>query len=65
MKVIEEWLIPKNLSEVRTFHGQASFYMFVRKFSTLSSPLNKIVKKHVGFKWEEKQEKLLSPLSMN
>jgi len=42
---------------VRNFHGLASFYRrFVRDFSTLATPFNEIVKKHVGFKWEEKQE---------
>jgi len=28
----------------------------------LAAPLNEIVKKHVGFKWEEKQEKSFSAL---
>ena len=63
VKAIQEWPIPKNLSEVRSFHGLASFYRrFVRNFSTLATPLNEIVKKHVGFKWEEKQEKAFAAL---
>jgi len=57
IKAIEEWPTPKNMSEVRSFHGLASFYRrFLRDFSTLVAPLNHIVKKHVGFKWEEKQD---------
>lgn len=47
----------KNVREVRSFHGVASFYrMFVPNFSSLASPLNEFVKKDVSFSWGEKQE---------
>lgn len=63
VKAIREWPPPKNVSEVRSFHGLASFYRrFVKDFSTLAAPLNEIVKKDVGFKWGEKQDQAFAAL---
>jgi len=48
---------PKNVEEVRSFHGLANFCRrFVPNFSSLASPLNDLVKKDVTFHWDEKQE---------
>ena len=63
IKVIQEWLTPKSVSDVRSFHGLASFYRrFVKDFSTIAAPLNELVKKHVGFKWGQKQEQAFAAL---
>jgi hypothetical protein len=57
VKAIKEWPMPKSITEVRSFHGLASFYRrFVKDFSTLAAPLTEIIKKNVGFHWGADQD---------
>jgi hypothetical protein len=59
VEVIKNWPSPKNIFEVRSFHGLASFYQkFIRNFSGISAAMMDTVKKrHKYFHWTEKAEK--------
>ncbi|GKU93218.1 hypothetical protein SLEP1_g6826 [Rubroshorea leprosula] len=66
VKAIKEWPTPKNISEMWSFQGLASFYWrFIKDFSTIAAPLTKIVKKSVGFKWESGQENAFNLIKEN
>ena len=63
VKANRDWPRPKNASEVRSFHGLASFYRrFVKDFSSIATPLNELVKKNVVFKWDDVHEKAFNTL---
>jgi hypothetical protein len=63
IQAIKDWHVPKNVSQVQSFHGLASFYWrFVKDFSTIAAPLNNLTKKDVPFLWGDEQDRAFQEL---
>ena len=57
IKAIQEWPTQQNVGDVRSFHGLSSYHRRIDpNFSSLTSPLNELVKKDTPFCWMEKHE---------
>ena len=56
VQAIREWLPPTSTTQVRSFHGLASFYKrFVPNFSAIMTPLTKITK-YKSFEWNNQAQ---------
>jgi hypothetical protein len=63
IEAIRGWPTPKNLIEVRSFMGLASYYRrFIKKNSKIASPINSLQKKGVKFEWTSKCEEIFQQL---
>jgi hypothetical protein len=57
IEAIKSWLIPTTLTQLQSFLDLVGFYQhFVRDFSTITVPLNDLMKKGVLFYWGAAQE---------
>ena len=55
IEVIIEWKPSRNVTEVRSFLGLASYYRrFVKRFSMTRAPMTRLLQKNVKFEWSEK-----------
>ena len=53
VEAVRNWPIPRNVGEVRSFLGLASYYRrFVRDFAPIATPLHRLMDKGREFSWE-------------
>jgi hypothetical protein len=63
IEAIRGWPTPKNVSEVISFMGLASYYKrFIVGFSKISHPITSLQKKGTKFEWTHKCEENFNPL---
>ncbi|CAF1071831.1 unnamed protein product [Brachionus calyciflorus] len=68
IKVVKNYPTPENQREVKRFLGFASYYRkFIRDFSSLADPINRLLKKDTKFEWtrlcEESFRKIIEHLT--
>ena len=60
---VKNFPIPKTLTQLRSFLGLASYYRkFIKGFSGIAGPLNKLLKKNVIFHWTVQQQQAFEDL---
>ncbi|RKK12564.1 hypothetical protein BFJ66_g18292, partial [Fusarium oxysporum f. sp. cepae] len=58
VETVKNWKTPTCLTDVQAFIGFGNFYRrFIRDFSKLTAPLNRLTKKDVPFIWDDTCEK--------
>ena len=58
-----EWLVPKNVSNIRSFMGITGYYRnFIEGFSKISYPITSLQKKGKKFEWTKKCEESFNKL---
>ncbi|KAK8999911.1 hypothetical protein V6N11_082049 [Hibiscus sabdariffa] len=63
VQTILDWQPPRNVGEVRSFLGLASYYRrFVQGFSTIALPLTKLLRNDQPFQWSEDRQRSFNQL---
>ena len=57
IKAIEDWPVPKDVTDVRSFMGIIGYYRsFIEVFLRIANPITSLQKKEKNFYWNEKYE---------
>jgi hypothetical protein len=65
VEAVTKFSVPKNVKEVRSFLGLASFYrQLIPKFAEIAKPLTELIRKNSHFKWEAQQDTAFTRLKV-
>jgi len=60
---VHDWSVPRNISELRSFLGLASYYRhYIHQFVDISAPLNNLTNKGVPFVWSNNCQSVFETL---
>ena len=63
IRAIEDWMVPKDVTDVRSFMGITSYYRrFIEGFSRIKNPITSLQKKGKKFDWNQKCEESFKKL---
>ena len=52
VQAVQDWKIPTNVTEVRSFLGLAGYYRrFIPQFARIAAPLTNLARKNIPFTW--------------
>ena len=65
VKAVIEWPTPKDIHDLRSFLGLASYYRkFIKGFSEIARPLTWLTRKGAKWEWSESQRKAFNTLKL-
>ena len=57
VKTVNEWPIPKSISELRQFLGMCNYYRkFIKNYSEIARPMYELLKGNIQYTWSNKQQ---------
>ena len=66
VRAVQEWPIPRSITDVRQFLGLASYYRrYIQHFSHIAAPLHALTQKNAAFKWTEDCQRSFATLKNN
>ncbi|CAG2216284.1 unnamed protein product [Mytilus edulis] len=66
VEAVESFPVPKTEKNVRSFLGLTNYYRkFIKGYSHLATPLNRLLRKDVPFEWSEKCQKAFDQLKQS
>ena len=63
IKAIQEWKIPTNVKEIRSFLGLAGYYRrFIKDFAKIAAPLTDLTRKNIPYRWSLREGEAFNKL---